>query len=111
MTSSRDWSRAPARDIAGSWSLARRFADDVVLNQVVIRFDSPDVGDSEAFHAAIASRVQSDGRCWLGSTTWQGESALRVSITNESTTEEDVSTAIEAVADAIRHVMGEPTGR
>jgi glutamate/tyrosine decarboxylase-like PLP-dependent enzyme len=63
--------------------------NDVVLNQVLVA-GSPD-------HLA---RVQADGTCWLGGTTWRGRHALRVSFSNWSTTREDVRRAARAILDA-----------
>lgn len=89
-----------------SCALARRFADrlraidgitvvnDVVLNQVLVR-----VGDEDTT-SRIERRVQDDGTLWLGSTTWRGERLLRVSVSNWSTTEEDVDRCVEAIASA-----------
>ena len=39
--------------------------------------------------------VQADGTCWLGGTTWQGMAAMRISVSNWSTTEEDVDRSVE----------------
>ncbi|MFI7588685.1 pyridoxal phosphate-dependent decarboxylase family protein [Spongisporangium articulatum] len=83
-------------------ALARRFADglraggaqvlnDVVLNQVLVRF-----GSDENTSATIAS-VQSDGTCWMGGTSWQGRPAMRVSVSNWSTDEADVDASVAAV--------------
>jgi glutamate/tyrosine decarboxylase-like PLP-dependent enzyme len=89
-----------------SCALARRFADglraidgvtivnDVVLNQVLIR-----VGDEDTTNR-INRQVQDDGTLWLGSTSWRGERLLRVSVSNWSTTEEDVVRCVEAIARA-----------
>jgi glutamate/tyrosine decarboxylase-like PLP-dependent enzyme len=63
--------------------------NDVVLNQVLV------AGSPE--HAA---RVQADGTCWLGGTTWRGRHALRVSFSNWSTTDEDVHRSARAILDA-----------
>ena len=104
-------------------SLARQFAleaarlpgarvlNEVVLNQVLVRFDVPGVDDSPALHAAIAARVQAEGRCWLGTTTWRGQPALRVSICNWSTTEADIAMAMESLARALRAVSNGFPGR
>jgi hypothetical protein len=35
-------------------------------------------------------RVQEEGTCWAGGTTWQGQPAMRISISNWSTSETDV---------------------
>ena len=93
---------------------ARRFADglgaaagveilnEVVLNQVLVRFTAPDGGDSDAFTREVVSRVQADGTSWLGGTTWQGKAAMRISVSNWSTTEADVDRSVEAILRAAR---------
>lgn len=30
----------------------------------------------------VTARVQQEGTCWLGGTTWQGKAAMRVSVSN-----------------------------
>ncbi|HEY5858619.1 MAG TPA: aminotransferase class V-fold PLP-dependent enzyme [Aldersonia sp.] len=84
-------------------SHARRFAallgdvpglellNDVVLNQVLVRF-----GDDTVTDAVIAA-VQADGTCWLGGTVWQGRRAMRISVSNWSTTDEDVVRSAAAI--------------
>jgi glutamate/tyrosine decarboxylase-like PLP-dependent enzyme len=93
---------------------ARRFAaglgaapgveilNEVVLNQVLVRFTAPDGGDSDAFTREVVSRVQADGTSWLGGTTWQGKAAMRISVSNWSTTEADVDRSVEAILRAAR---------
>ena len=85
-------------------SLARRFAtaleaaagveilNEVVLNQVLAGFDGGDARTDE-----IIRRVQEDGVCWLGGTTWRGRRAMRISVSNWRTTEEDVDRAVESI--------------
>ncbi|HET6943950.1 MAG TPA: hypothetical protein VFI01_01245, partial [Gaiellaceae bacterium] len=81
---------------------ARRFAEllesggatilnDVVLNQVLVR-----LGDGERTREAIA-RVQQDGTCWLSGTDWNGDHAMRISVSNWRTTEEDVERSAAAI--------------
>lgn len=53
--------------------------NDVVLNQVLVRYQS-----SEAT-AALVAQIQADGRIWCGPTQWQGEHALRVSVSSWKT--------------------------
>jgi glutamate/tyrosine decarboxylase-like PLP-dependent enzyme len=84
-------------------SMAQRFADqlaavdgveicnDVVLNQVLVRF-----GDDERTARVIAG-VQADGTCWLGGTTWHGMHLMRISVSNWSTSEEDVDRSAAAI--------------
>ena len=45
--------------------------------------------------------MQASGTCWLGATTWRGERLLRISVSNWSTTEEDVDLSVEAIATAL----------
>lgn len=87
---------------------ARRFAEalsqepgvevinDVVLNQVLVRFLDPD-GDHDARTRAVIRAVQEDGSCWLGGTTWRGKAAMRISVSNWSTTTEDVDRSVAAI--------------
>src|SRR6476646_10377570 len=59
--------------------------NDVVLNQVLVRLP----GGDDANRSALAA-VQRDGTCWLGGTTWNGRYVLRVSVSNWSTTDDDI---------------------
>jgi aromatic-L-amino-acid decarboxylase len=68
--------------------------NDVVLNQVLVSFGSP-----EATRAAIG-RLQAGGVCWCGGTVWQGRTAMRISVSNWATTEADVQRSIEAIVRA-----------
>jgi glutamate/tyrosine decarboxylase-like PLP-dependent enzyme len=93
-------------------ALARRFAEglgdvdgieianDVVLNQVLVR-----VGDAD-LTARVERAVQDDGTCWLGATTWRGERLLRISVSNFSTTEADVDRSVAAIARARAGALG-----
>jgi glutamate/tyrosine decarboxylase-like PLP-dependent enzyme len=92
---------------------ARRFADaldafpqaevlnDVVLNQVLVRFLDRS-GDHDAHTDAVVDAVQSDGTCWLSGTTWRGMRAMRISVSSQATTTEDVERSIEAILRAAR---------
>lgn len=85
-------------------ALARRFAErlevapeveilnDVVLNQVLVRF-----GDDDARTTAVVAGVQEDGTCWLGGTTFRGRGAMRIAVSNWSTTEADVDRSADAI--------------
>jgi glutamate/tyrosine decarboxylase-like PLP-dependent enzyme len=95
-------------------ALARRMAErlgkergvtvlnDVVLNQVLVRFDPPGGGDADAFTREVIGAVQRDGTCWLGGTRWHGKEAMRVSVSCWSTREEDVDRSAEAILTAAR---------
>jgi glutamate/tyrosine decarboxylase-like PLP-dependent enzyme len=72
-----------------------RVANEVVLNQVLVGF-----GDDERTDRVIAN-VQHDGTCWMGGTTWRGERLMRISVSNWTTTEDDVDRSVEAIRRAM----------
>ncbi len=88
---------------------ARRFADelgragyrilnDVVLNQVLVSF-----GDA-ATTAKVVAAVQAEGTCWCGGTVWQGQSAMRISVSSWATSAADVDRSIEAILRVARDI-------
>jgi glutamate/tyrosine decarboxylase-like PLP-dependent enzyme len=91
---------------------AARFADllgaepdveilnDVVLNQVLVRFAGDDAVTQETVKA-----VQDEGTCWLSGTTWQGRAAMRISVSNWQTSVEDVERSATAILDAAAAVQ------
>jgi len=70
--------------------------NDVVLNQVLVRLRPPN-GDADAHTRAVIDRVQRDGTCWLGGTTWRGKGAMRISVSGWGTTEADIDRSAEAI--------------
>ena len=66
--------------------------NDVVLNQVLVRF-----ADSDEQTQRVIAAVQADGTAWMGGTTWQGRAAMRISVSNWSTTEADVDRTVDAI--------------
>jgi glutamate/tyrosine decarboxylase-like PLP-dependent enzyme len=90
-------------------ALARRFAEqlgctpgvhvlnEVVLNQVLVRFDPPGGGDADAFTREVISRVQADGTCWLGGSRWKDQDVMRISVSGWNTTEQDVDRSVSAI--------------
>ncbi len=87
---------------------ARRLADamgrldgaavlnDVVLNQVLLRFD-----DDDAVTDDVVAGVQDSGEAWLGGTRWHGVAAARVSFSNWSTSDDDVDRLAAALESAL----------
>jgi len=65
--------------------------NDVVINQVLVSFGSPDVTRE------VIRRIQEDGTCWCAGTVWQGETAMRISVSSWATTEEDVQRSLAAM--------------
>jgi glutamate/tyrosine decarboxylase-like PLP-dependent enzyme len=85
--------------------VARRMADrlaalpgadllnEVVLNQVLVRFD-----DDDALTRDVVARVQDEGTAWLGGTTYHGRGAMRISVSNWATSEDDGDQTVAAIA-------------
>jgi glutamate/tyrosine decarboxylase-like PLP-dependent enzyme len=75
--------------------------NDVVLNQVLVRFTTGrgDAAD-DAHTRATIERVQADGTCWAGGTVWHGKVAMRISVTNWSTDDADVHRSVAAMRHA-----------
>jgi len=73
--------------------------NDVVLNQVLVSFGSPEVT-----HKVIAE-IQRDGTCWAGPTVWQNRTAMRISVSCWATTDEDVDKSLEAIIRCARQCI------
>ena len=106
--------RGSAEMVSQHCALARRMArilsaagaeilNDVVLNQVAVHFGS----DAET--QAVIAKVQADGVCFVGGAHWRGRQVMRVSVTNENTTEADVNRSAAAMLAAWNAVRGGAT--
>ncbi|MGA3027636.1 MAG: pyridoxal-dependent decarboxylase [Bryobacteraceae bacterium] len=63
-----------------------------IINQGLVRFDGDDRRTEETIAAIVAT-----GEAFFGATTWRGKRAMRVSVCNWRTSEEDVERAVRAV--------------
>jgi glutamate/tyrosine decarboxylase-like PLP-dependent enzyme len=80
---------------------ARRFAEqivelpgaqllnEVVLNQVLFRFEDDRVTE------AVLAEVQEVSRVWMSGTIWNGRKAIRVSVSNWQTHDEEIDLAVK----------------
>jgi glutamate/tyrosine decarboxylase-like PLP-dependent enzyme len=75
---------ALARRLAAAMDGVAEVLNDVVLNQVLLRFDD------DATTQKVVEEIQRGGEAWLGGTVWHGRAAVRVSVSNWSTTEDDI---------------------
>ncbi|MGE3273653.1 MAG: aspartate aminotransferase family protein [Vicinamibacterales bacterium] len=80
--------------------------NEVVLNQVLVRFGD----DDEATQAVIAA-VQADGTCWAGGAVWQGQAVMRISVSNWSTTAADIDRSADAIVRCWNDVRATETQR
>jgi 7-keto-8-aminopelargonate synthetase-like enzyme len=67
--------------------------EEVVLNQVLVR------ARDAATTTALLAAVQADGRLWCGPTVWDGEPAIRISVSSWSTTAADAERAADAICE------------
>ena len=96
-------------------AMARRFAEqlaaadgvavlnEVVLNQVLVRLHAPD-GNDDGHTDRVLERLQHDGTCWMSGTRWKGQAAVRISVSNWSTSADDVDRSVAALLRA--HTAG-----
>jgi glutamate/tyrosine decarboxylase-like PLP-dependent enzyme len=73
-----------------------RVLNEVVLNQVLVTFGPP--AETERVIAAL----KADGVAWAGVTVWQGQTAMRISVSGWNTTEADVERSLAAMVRAAR---------
>jgi glutamate/tyrosine decarboxylase-like PLP-dependent enzyme len=72
--------------------------NEVMLNQVLVRFHA---ADGTNITPGVTARVQSDGVCWAGGTEWQGNAALRISVSGWKTTAADVERSVDSIVRAL----------
>lgn len=80
--------------------------NDVVLNQVLVRFPAGDDAASDARTRAVVAAVQRDGTCWLGGSVWRGRAVMRISVSEHATTSEDVDRSAAAILAAAAATRG-----
>jgi glutamate/tyrosine decarboxylase-like PLP-dependent enzyme len=74
-----------------------RILNEVVLNQVLVQFTPASGESADVFTAEVIRRVQEDGTCWAGGTSWHGMHAMRISVSNWSTTAQDIDISADAI--------------
>jgi len=93
---------------------AQKFADglraasyeilnEVVINQVLVSF-----GDDDKTRRVV-QRIQEEGTCWCGGTTWHGKTAMRISVSSWATTESDVEMSIAAMLRIAKELINGPS--
>ena len=74
--------------------------NDVVINQVLVRWKGPSSTER------LLDAVQADGRIWCGATQWNGETAMRVSVSSWKTTLDDAERAAAVLIECASHSNG-----
>ncbi len=77
--------------------------NEVELNQVLVRFRD-EAGDAAERIPAVLAAVQDGGVAYPTATQWEGEPAIRISVSHLLTGREDVEATVAALLDAHRAV-------
>jgi len=88
--------RHAERFAGGLRAAGYQILNDVVINQVLVRFGADQTTQS------VIDAVQRDGTCWCGGTVWQGQRAMRISVSSWLTDEEDVEWSLDAILRAAK---------
>ena len=92
-----------ARAIAGRLAAEPGVAvmNDVVLNQVIVRF-----GDDDTLTADTIARIQQDGVLFAGGARWRGQWMMRLSVIGWDTDDTEGERTAEAILSAWRAIRG-----
>jgi len=88
-------------DLAGRFSAAIshlpgcELLNDVVINQVLFRFED------DVLTNTVLTHVQDSGEAWMGGTMWDDRPAIRVSVSGWRTTEADIDRTVAAFESAL----------
>ena len=84
-----------AAQFAGRLGAQRfRILNEVVFNQVLV------AGETPSQTSETLANLQASGVCWCGGTQWNGEPAIRISVSSWATTPDDVERSVKAFVDA-----------
>lgn len=97
-----------ARVVDRCCAMAERYADALgsasgvevmhqELNQVVVRFLGASGETDEEHTRQVVSKVQDHGTCYPSSTVWHNTAAMRISVCNWRTDEEDVDRSVASI--------------
>jgi glutamate/tyrosine decarboxylase-like PLP-dependent enzyme len=95
-----------AEQIARSCAQAQKIADGLytagwkVLNEVVL--NQVTAIPPQGRVAEVVAQVQASGVCWVGPTLWQGQQAIRMSVSSCHTTDHDIARSLQALCEAAR---------
>jgi glutamate/tyrosine decarboxylase-like PLP-dependent enzyme len=83
--------RHATRFAEGLRSAGYEILNDVVINQVLVKFGDPDTT------RRVVAAIQAEGTCWAGATVWRGHTAMRISVSSWATTDDDVERSLDAM--------------
>lgn len=73
-----------------------------VINQGLVRFLDPKSSDHDKHTDRVIAAIAQTGEAFFTGTTWRGQRAMRVSVSNWQTSQEDVRRTVRAVETALQ---------
>lgn len=74
-----------------------RVVNEVVLNQLIVRF-----GEDDALTSAVIAQLQAENVCFTGGARWRGQWVMRLSIISADLNEDDIQRLADAILRAWR---------
>ncbi|MCB1449260.1 MAG: aspartate aminotransferase family protein [Nitratireductor sp.] len=95
-----DLARQIAHDLGSVAGI--RVMNDVVLNQIILRFgeDSDSVEARKSLATAVIDLLVDEGQIYVGGALWRGEWVMRISVISADITEKDAKAASQAIVSA-----------
>jgi glutamate/tyrosine decarboxylase-like PLP-dependent enzyme len=72
------------------------------INQGLVRFLDPN-GQHDRRTDRVIAAIQTSGEAWCGGTTWRGMRAMRISVCNWRTAEQDIERTVALVKTILGH--------
>jgi len=79
------------------------------INQGLVRFLDPQGTDHDACTDRIIAAILASGEALFSGTTWRGRRAMRVSVSNWQTSEEDVDRVVACIAEILERERSAPS--
>jgi glutamate/tyrosine decarboxylase-like PLP-dependent enzyme len=80
----------------GAGDRLAEIVNEVVANQVLVRWLAPD-GDTARVADAVMAGIRAEGTAFFSGTTYRGERLMRISVSDWATDEDDVDRVVAAL--------------
>lgn len=87
----------PSTALLQQSALARVDAGRVGHEGVAVFNDGSGLADLIERTCDVIRRIQEEGTCWCGGTVWQGQTAMRISVSSWATTDQDVERSLAVI--------------
>jgi len=73
--------------------------NEVVFNQVIVKCNSDQLTQQ------VMERIQEQGVCWVGGSSWFGEKVIRISVCSWMTTESDILKTVASFESCLKEIL------